>query len=112
MYEDLYCKVYLDAPGNTDELKKIVAEASRGSLTGRSVTTDVLQIDIFENIANTAHGGMNGFVTWPYYLEIEPIDSAVDGRAYIASLAELVRELKLMCCGVMPSCDFEDQLQA
>jgi len=83
-----------------------------GSFDGRSLSSEGLLIDLFKNKnATPDHGDSDRAVDWPFYLEVEPLDSeACQPERFIESIAALLKLLRARGVQSAPSCDFEDQL--
>lgn len=111
MPEDLYCKIYVDAPIGKEALKQALLEISGGHLVALTVTTDIFELSVFRTRPG-ALGGLDDFLRWPYYLEIEPVSDGTDEEAYLSALASLIRALLAKGFGAVPSCGFEDQLHS
>jgi hypothetical protein len=51
----------------------------------------------------------NGFLFFPYYLEVNAL-LHIDYDVYVQQLKNLIKFLRSKGMRVMPSCDFEDEL--
>lgn len=109
--EDLYCKIYVDAPIDKEALKQVLLEISGGRLVALTVTTDFFELSVFRTRPG-ALCGLDDFLYWPYYLEIEPVNDGTDEEVYMSALASMIRELEARGFGAVPSCSFEDRLQS
>lgn len=114
MDNDLYCKVYLKSEIDLGGMKTLLSEVLSAGFEGRTVCIGDLLIDIFENkVATLISDESDRAVYWPYYLEIEPTDTEVaQPEQFVASIATLLKVLRLKGIQAVPSCDFEDQLAA
>jgi hypothetical protein len=110
MNRELYCKVYLDGDGNAASIKQMIADVLRGNLTRRTIRSETLLIDVFDNRKAGASESPDDFVRWPYYLEVEPIDPHIKFDSYVSALAFFLNGLRKKGLSVVPSCDFEDEL--
>lgn len=109
MTDDLYCKIYVDAPLEKEAMKQLIMEISGGTSIARSITTDVFEIAVFKSRLGALSGGAD-FLYWPYYLEVEAVNDVTGEEVFVAALASLIRGLKARGFGAVPSCSFEDQL--
>ena len=108
MAGDLYCKVYLNGPRSSADLRDAVAAAAGTGFDLRTLRTDSLVIDLIEN---TDGRGQTDFIGWPFYLEIDADPEPTTPEPFIASIRTLLERLRTHGVQVVPSCDFEDQLQ-
>jgi hypothetical protein len=114
--EDLYCKLYVDVSGQTNDLVRSVAALDpRAQTFLRSVETTVLHVDVIPNEDADVQRATasDGFLHYPYYLEIGPRDDTEIGEEqFVVALRKLMAHLRSSGMRVTASCSFEDQLEA
>jgi hypothetical protein len=113
MEQDLYCKIYIDSNLERSDLLTSIADVTKGSISLRSVQSDLLDVTVFSNkdFDKNRSGEIGGFVFYPYYIEIEPVDNvAVNSEMYKTSIDILLEALWGMCADAVAACDFEDEL--
>lgn len=103
-----YCKIYVDSDRSFNNLKSTISEFLGSPVEGRTIEGRFMAVDCFEN---NASGEGNGFLYWPYYLEIEISESA-NAKDFVIEIQSLINGLKLEEMKLTPSCDFEDELIA
>jgi hypothetical protein len=110
--EDLYCKIYV----NTDMSKKMfldfIAQTINGSIELRTVCGPFFEVDVVNNPDAEplqASEQDDGFLYYPYYLDVEPLDNT-KRESYIASISRLLRALWNIGAKAVAACDFEDEL--
>ncbi|WGM48238.1 hypothetical protein KOAAANKH_03134 [Brevundimonas sp. NIBR10] len=111
MSSDPYCKVYLTGPkreASRTAMQAALITAVGGRFENRTLRTDGLLIDL---ITNTDGRGETDFIGWPFYLEITAEAGHADAEPFVASIRRLLGGLRGQAIQVVPSCDFEDQLQ-
>ena len=112
MYDDLYCKVFLDTKLSYEELFSIIMKYIGGNQEALSyINTDWCEISVRKNkeYSETQYSrDMGDFIYWRYYLDVEPM--GVEENLYIRKLSDLLTYLKGYCGGIIASCDFEKKL--
>ena len=111
MADDLYCKVYLKGPEpgpSRPAMQAALIAAVGGRFENRTLRAKGLVIDL---IPNTDGRGEADFIGWPFYLEINAEPEVVQETHFVAALRELLAGLRAQSIQVVPSCDFEDQLE-
>lgn len=103
-----YCKLYVASEQSFEGLKLTVSAALQAPLEGRTVEGQFMSVDCF---ANKALGDGDGFLYWPYYLEIEISDGS-DEIDFVGEIQNLIDYLKEGGMQIVASCDFEDELTA
>lgn len=114
MEQDLYCKVYIDSSLESSDLLTSIADVIKGNISLRTISNDLLEVSVFSNKDHdkVRSGELDGFVFYPYYLEIEPVDEdTVSGKVYKMSIDNLLKALWDMGADAVAACDFEDELQ-
>jgi hypothetical protein len=103
-----YCKLFIKSDISFSDLKNTVAQALALPIEGRTVETPSMIVDCFVN-SDRDSAGNEGFLHWPFYLEIE---AAVPpgGSRFISAVQAFINDLRSRSMRVAPSCDFEDQL--
>lgn len=114
MYENLYCKVFIDTNLSYEELFLMIMHYVGGKKESFSyIVTDWCDMSIQKNkeynieqyILDSAD-----FLYWKYYLDIEPQN--IDECQYIKNIANLLSYLREYCKGVVIACDFEDEVNS
>lgn len=113
MEEDLYCKVYVDSRNEGGDLLAFIAGTVKGNISLRTVGNDLFEVAVFKNedYDKNRTTEVGGFVFFPYYLEIEPVDeSAVSSEEYKSLIGDLLEALWGTGADAVAACDFEDEL--
>jgi len=112
MYQDLYCKVFIDTELTYEELFTLIINYVRGKKESVNyINTEWSLFSVQKNKEqNTTQYLLNSndFIYWKYYLDIEPC--MIEEREYIKKIRDLMEYLKKYCKGVIIACDFEDEL--
>ena len=111
MNSDPYCKVYLNGPARDASraaMQGALIAAVGGRFEHRTLRAGGLVIDL---IPNTDGRGETDFIGWPFYLEIIAEPGHADVDLFVASIRRLLGGLRGQAIQIVPSCDFEDQLQ-
>jgi hypothetical protein len=112
MQEDLYCKMYVAIEKSRDELITLLPTLTGGEVSFRTIRSSQSLIDVVSNddFDKELMRNPDGFVYFPYYLEIEPAnENGADLDEYKSMLKNLLVSLKEFGAQVVPSCDFEDE---
>ncbi len=111
MEEDLYCKIYVDSSCSKIELVDQISNMVQGEVSLRSIESKTMEIDVLANddFNKDKASQKDGFVYYPYYLEIDAVEGA-DSSAYIEAISNMLKELQSSCTNAIASCDFEDEL--
>lgn len=109
--QDLYCKIFVNAPITRDSLIRKVAELAAGRSEMRIITSPMMEIyvDINDEYDETKSRGEDGFLYYPFCLDVEPAGNA-DDDAYISSVSRLLENLRAEGCQTAAACNFEDEL--
>ena len=109
MYDNLYCKIYLDSSLDIGELYKRIRSIVQGQMEPiRTVKTIWGEIDIRKNSdfdPDRMEKDPDDFVFWRYYLDIVP-QKGIEQEKYISEVSRLVEELKQSNIRAVASCDF------
>ncbi|GEM_PF-1152498 len=111
--DNLYCKIYVNTVLPKTILTQFIANACHGKVTLRTISSMLFQIDVITNDeANPimATSPEDGFIYYPYYLEIDPQDSAVEPALYITAIAKLLLSFWELGANAVAACDFEEEL--
>lgn len=112
MYNDLYCKVFIDTNLSYEELFSRIMNYIGGKKESFSyVVTDWCDMFIQKNKEYNIEQYIldsTDFLYWKYYLDIEPQN--IDECEYIKNIANLLSYLREYCKGVVIACDFEDEV--
>lgn len=112
MYDDLYCKVFIDTNLSYEELFSRIMNYVGGKKESFSyVVADWCDMFIQKNKEYNIEQYIldsTDFLYWKYYLDIEPQN--IDECQYIKKITDLLSYLREYCKGVVISCDFEDEV--
>ncbi len=111
MEEDLYCKIYIDSSCSKSELLDHISNMVQGKVSLRTIESKTMEIDVMDNDdydKDKASQG-DGFVYYPYYLEIDAVEG-VNSTTYIEAISNMLKGLQNFCAKAIASCDFEDKL--
>lgn len=112
MYDNLYCKVFIDTDLIYEELFTLISEFINGKKQAVNYISNKWcdisvqknkEFDIEHYLLNP-----NDFLYWKYYLDIEPGD--IEESEYIKKIYDLLRYIKEHCNDAIVACDFEDEL--
>lgn len=112
MYDDLYCKIFIDTNMEYDELFLNVMNYVNGKKKSFSYVVGKW-CDMFIN-KNKEYNeekhmqDVDNFLYWKYYLDIEPDD--IEDAGYIEKISDLIKYLRGYCNDVIVACDFEDKI--
>lgn len=112
MMNNLYCKIYVNTALPRTLLANFIAKTCHGTVTLRTISATLFQIDVITNKeANSvlATSPEDGFLYYPYYLEIDPQDET-EPSSYIAAIARLLRSFWELGANAVAACDFEEEL--
>lgn len=109
---DLYCKVYLDSTLPTNDLVELLTEGLGGQHRKWTITTNLVEVYVDENEDfddGRRHNPDNGFLFYPYYVDMEPKPD-VPADSYIDAVRRLLAFLKGQGIRAVAACDFEHLL--
>ncbi len=113
MYNNLYCKVYLNSELEIEELYQHINCKVLGRLQPiRTTITDWCEMDLRKNSEFNPQRLIEDpedFVFWQYYIDVEP-KKQIDQYNYINQIAKLLRDLNSDNIKIVASCDFEEDL--
>ena len=112
MYNDLYCKVFIDTDMDYDSLFDLIKNCVAGRKHAISfIITDWCDISVRRNKEYKQEQHLIDsidFLYWRYYLDIDSLN--VDEGQYIRNVAKLLRDLREHSMGVVIACNFEDEV--
>lgn len=112
MYDDLYCKVFVDTKLDYEEVFSRVMNYVDGKKESFSyIVTDWCDMFIQRNKEYTEEQYLKdtgNFIYWRYYIDIEP--TVTDEVVYIEKIKDLIKYLRKYCDNVVAACDFENEL--
>jgi hypothetical protein len=114
-YDDLYCKLFIDADVGKEELEKLLISYLNGSRKDKfgGIDTDWCELDVRRNeFFHEDHRftkGSDSFLYFRWFLDIEPV-SGCDQERYIRGIGKLVLFLKEQGYRAVAVCDFEEEL--
>jgi hypothetical protein len=109
---DLYCKVFIDAGCEHEELVQRLAGLIGGTTDGRWISTAWGNFHVVRNVAfddDRRDAEQDGFLYFRYFLDIEP-SAEVDQNGYITQIGTLLASLWHSGIPAVAACDFEDKL--
>ena len=116
MYDDLYCKIFIDTDLIYEELFTLLLEFLDGkkySLDG--ICNQWCDISVRRNKEFSDEQYLlnpKDFIFWRYYLDVEPVDSNnVEESIYIENISNLLKYIKRHCNDAIAACDFEDEFE-
>jgi len=113
VYNNLYCKVYLNSELEIEELYQHINCKVSGILEPiRTIKTDWGEIDLRRNSdfnPQRLENDSDDYVFWQYYLDIEPKKEVAQSN-YIGQIAKLLEQLNSENIKAVASCDFEEDL--
>jgi hypothetical protein len=109
--KELYCKIYVDTDQDRTWLLQQVAEQCLGVVAGRTVSAPELVVDISRNedYDPVRAQSSEGFVHFPYYLDVEPVDG-IERTSYIDAVRNLLLGFSQSHIRAVAACDFENEL--
>ena len=113
--DDLYCKIYIDTESKVQfkDLVLLISNFIHGEEEfANSYHNDFIEVDIRTNKEYDPcfrNNKKDGFLFFKYYLEVNAIIN-VEQKVFISQLKSLIDFLRLRGFRVVPSCDFEDEL--
>mgnify|MGYP000569799146 CR=1 FL=1 len=113
MYNNLYCKVYLNIELEIEELYSYLINLVSGKAEPiRTIKTEWGELDLRKNPDfnfKQIEKDPDDFIFWQYYLDIEP-QKDIEESKYISQIAKLLNELNKNNIKAVASCDFEELL--
>jgi hypothetical protein len=110
--DELYCKIFVDTQLFNEQLISLLAALLKATPHGAYVENNYLLITVNRNEDRNdilKNNLQDGFLFYQYYLDIEPFKTT-NFELYLQQLKFLVAELRSKGMRVVPSCDFEDEL--
>lgn len=112
MVSNLFCQVFVKTNKNEIELIHIINDFLKGEIRSRNIDSTHVSLSVIKN-KNTGFNRMNdpidGFLYYPFYLEIEP-SQPIRRAAYIHTVKGMIAFLREKDFIAIPSCNFEDEL--
>lgn len=109
MYEDLYCKVFINSKLEIEELYHVINTIVSGRKEGiRTIKTDWAEMDLRKNKEYNDRY-IDDFIYWSYYLDIVPSEQVVSS-VYIFHIKNFLEKMKLSRITAVAACDFEHEL--
>ena len=109
---DLVCRINVQAEMPFQEFVALITRCAGGAGRMNAVTSDRLDISVFENddfdIAKS-RTGKDRWLHFRYTLEVDPM-AGVAPSDYVAAVAALLEALWTSCCEAVAACEFEDCL--
>jgi hypothetical protein len=109
---DLFCKLFVDAECDKNELVSRLAEITNGAAEHSSVVTKWCEFNVVRNSDSDerrTNSEQGGFLYFPFFLEIEPSDGVEHG-VYVTGIGSLLTNLWNSGIQAVAACDFEDEL--
>ena len=112
MYNDLYCKIFVDTDMVYSDLFELILDYANGKKKAIDyIITDWCDISVRKNKEYKTEKNLidyTDFLYWKYYLDIDPLN--IDENQYINNITILFKFLKEHCRGVIIACDFKDEV--
>ena len=112
MYDNLYCKMFIDTDLIFEELFALVLKFIGGKKQAVTyICTQWCDISVQKNREYDAEHYLvdpKNFLYWKYYLDIEP--NNIEENEYIKKVFNLLGYIKDHCNDAIAACDFEDKL--
>lgn len=105
-----YCKIYVYTEMSKSELICHISNWINGKkLYVRSIISNVIEVDVFTNkdFDKKKLHDEDGFIYYPFYLEIESSEDYTDISIFINEVSLLLQNLWKDCKDAVASCDFE-----
>lgn len=108
---DLFCKIFVLAPCDRETLAGYVASVLNGRRQSHSIHCCFGVVDVIRNddADNSKMSGENGFLFFPYLIELEP-EEAFDRRQFVGTVGSLLEALWERYYSAVAACDFEIEL--
>ena len=114
MYDDLYCKVFIDTDMDYNSLFDLIMNCVAGRKNAISfIITEWCDISVRRNKEYKREHYLidsTDFLYWRYYLDIDILN--IDEKHYIRNVSKLLRDLREQGMGVVIACDFEDEVNS
>jgi hypothetical protein len=109
--ENLFCKIYILASLSKQALFEMLIELTEGHPVGGAIEMPWGIIDLLKNdeVDLTKISGSDGFLFFPYFLDIE-VAPDVDREIYIKEIGSILVALWDKKVGAVAACDFETEL--
>lgn len=114
--DDLYCKVFVDAPVVQKALVQTIADIVGGTIDPDHVLGNIVNVNLvhFAVIRNEDHDkrrarSPGGFVFFRYYIEIYALPGQ-QRESFVRLVATLLEGLWAVGLQAVAACDFEDEL--
>lgn len=112
MYDNLYCKIFIDTDEKREKVLNSIKDIVSGSIERWTIISASMEIELRKNeefnkreIARKE----DGFLYSRYYLDIEPKEN-IEQEEYIFGIAILLENLWSIGYKAVTSCDFENEL--
>lgn len=107
-----YCNLFVDVRLSEKSLVEFIRRKTSGVLNRFHVDCDwgSLYVDKNDQYAFWKRRGEDGFLYYRYIVEIHPREDTAF-PAYVASLKQLIGDLRALGARTVAACDFEDQLR-
>jgi len=110
-FDDPFCRLYLDSQLDHRQLIVEFAEIVGGEITANLVCSGELDMTIDRNDGFDKERMQlpDGWLHFPYTVEIDPTDDTASGQ-YIEALTHLINSCRARRIVVVAVCDFEDRI--
>ncbi len=109
---ELFCRINVQAEMPFQEFVAFIARCAGGQSRMNAMTSQALDISVFENDdfdTEKSHLGDDRWLYFRYTLEIDPIECISPGD-YVAAIGALLKSLWSAGVDAVAACDFEEQL--
>lgn len=110
MYDELYCKVYINTDNTRDELSVIISRYLNTNVNKfYYINGKTFESNILENKDYKTDNILDDFLYYKFIIEIEPIEESNENE-YISEIGNLLEYLWSNKFKAIASCDFEEDL--
>ena len=120
-YDDLYCKLFVNWNTNRNNwyedernLTNFIKDKMDGNLDGGEIITKYCAIYVNKNVEFDKNKILeeeeDSFLYYPYFLDIEPLNSEINQNDYIKEIKTLLSNFWENKIDAIAACHFEEQL--
>jgi len=109
--QDTYCKIFVNTDITRNDLIRKVAGFVAGQSEMSIITSPMLEIyvDVNDEYDKNKSDEEDGFLYFPFYLDVEPA-ADINDDAYVGAVGRLLDRLRAEGFRAVAACDFEDEL--
>ncbi|UOO81476.1 hypothetical protein LVJ83_11080 [Uruburuella testudinis] len=114
MYNDLFCKIFIDSDFSLDYLIRVIEENLDTKFDSHlSIETSIFILDLSKNSEYNQEQKEfleDGFLYYPYLVEFYKQSTCTNNSDYISDIKKFLIKLNDYGIKSIVACDFEDQL--